>query len=70
MTPDGSGSLRRYELVGAGVVLLEEVCHGGSRLCGLIRTQDHVLLPDQLPLLHHVCLHAAVSHNDDNEPNL
>ena len=30
--PKGSDIIRRYGLVGVGVVLLEEVCHGGGRL--------------------------------------
>ena len=34
--PIGSGSTRRHDFVGVGVVLLEEVCHCGGRLWGLL----------------------------------
>jgi hypothetical protein len=30
--PTGSGTIRRYGLVGVGVVLLEDVCHCGDGL--------------------------------------
>jgi hypothetical protein len=30
--PYGSGTTRRYDLVGVGVALLEEVCHCGDGL--------------------------------------
>ena len=32
MLGPGSGTIRRYVLVGVGVSLLEEVCHCGGRL--------------------------------------
>ena len=32
----GSGTVSRYDLVGVGVALLEEVCHCGGELWGLI----------------------------------
>ena len=51
MAPQGSGPIRRYGLVRVGMVLLEEVCHCGGGLWGLIYAQampsetDHFLLP-------------------------
>ena len=49
----GRGTVRRGGFAGVGVALLEEACHCGDQLWGLICTQtipsetDHFLLPEQ-----------------------
>ena len=72
MAPKGAALL-------GGVALLEEVCHRGGGLCGFMYAQamhsetDHFLLPAicRTPYLSNlVCLHAAMSHHDDNRLNL
>ena len=32
MVTKGKGTIRKYDFVGVGVVLLEEICHCGGRL--------------------------------------
>ena len=77
----GSVTIRRCGLVGLGVVLLEEVCHCGGRLCSLIyakvclMTVSYLLPSDQdvelsaprAPYLS-ACYYASC--HEDNELNL
>ena len=72
----GSGTIRRCGLVGVGVPLLEEICHCGGRLQGLIFVQamlsvkQSLLVPAGLSALSPApCLPAyhMFSCSDDNE---
>lgn len=40
MATEGSSTVNKYGIVRVGVALLEEICHYGSRLWGLIDAQD------------------------------
>ena len=44
MVPKGSGSTRSCVFGGVGMTLLEEMCHCGCRLWGLIYAQDTALM--------------------------
>ena len=64
--PIGNGTISGCGLVGAGVVLLEEVCHCGGGLCGPLPSclEDSSFLlafgTQCRPLQHHAYLDAAM----------
>lgn len=47
----GSDTVRGYGLIGVCLTLLEEVCHHGGRLCGLIYAQATISVVQNLLLL-------------------
>lgn len=51
MVPKLSGTIRRYDFVGVGVVLLDKMCHCGGGLLGIIWAQamPSEIIPFLLP---------------------